>query len=337
MALLGNRSRVLWVPLIWILVASCAGSVKGGVRERIASIPAKNLKSYELKMQSHFTSRIQPAPEFVIRYLREVDGNETYSTYHPSKEEIDLIDAYLSQLPPLHKRVLQDWLIGIYLVNDFQGSGWADYVLDESDNLYAILIFNPVVLKEGISELLTRKENSCFIQDDPRLRVEIDCGKDFRGLMYILLHETSHIVDYLQGHTPYVEEEMRELGKALQQVTPFVSGVWAGYAEPTTMYDFPFRKEVTFYGLNQGPRIRITDAMQVYEGLAKAPFVSLYGSMNWAEDFAEFITFYHLTNKLGQPYEVKLLQGNEGKLAHSPIKAKRVLERSRLVQAVYAE
>jgi hypothetical protein len=288
-------------------------------------------------MQSHFTTRIEPAPDFVIRYLREVDGNRTYSAYHPSGKDIDLIDAYLSQLPMVHQRVLQDWLIGIYLVNDFQGSGWADYVLDGGDNLYSILIFNPVVLREGLSELLTRKENSCFIQDDPCFRVLIDCGRDFKGLMYILLHETSHIVDYLQGFTPCVEEDMRGVRKAPRQITSFVEGIWAGYAEPAKAYDFLSREKITFYGLNRGPKINITQALRMYGRLAKTPYASLYGSMNWAEDFSELVTFFHLTQKLGQRYEVRVLNGDELLLSYSPMTAPGVMARFHLLEAIYSE
>ena len=40
------------------------------------------------------------------------------------------------------------------------------------------------------------------------------------------------------------------------------------------------------------------DARPLYDALVNSPFASLYGSQNWAEDTADLVTFYHLTQVL---------------------------------------
>lgn len=45
--------------------------------------------------------------------------------------------------------------------------------------------------------------------------------------------------------------------------------------------------------------------------LSSSPFSSLYGATNWADDFAETLTYYWLNKKLGLDYEVTYLQNGQ--------------------------
>ena len=55
---------------------------------------------------------------------------------------------------------------------------------------------------------------------------------------------------------------------------------------------------------SQGGKIPLADAPRVYDALQKTPFVSLYGSLNWTDDLAEYVAAYHLTEVLKQPYRI---------------------------------
>jgi hypothetical protein len=59
----------------------------------------------------------------------------------------------------------------------------------------------------------------------------------YAGLIYILLHETTHIVDYVEHYTPYGEDNIRELGLSLPE-TIFSKAVWKHYSEPALAFDF---------------------------------------------------------------------------------------------------
>lgn len=327
---------LLKIAIVFLLVLSSMSCARvKTLRENIASVTAKNLKNYSFDPRSPVLSRIQKVPDYVLRYLKEMDNDSTYSAYAPTEEENVLIADYIGKLPPLHKKVMQERLVGIYFVQNFQGSGMADYLLDEKDDVYTILILNPDVLKNDISGRLTYRENSCFIKNSPDFRIEVDSGEAFKGLMYILLHETTHIVDYIKNYTPYVEEELRELKQIKTRSTDFVKGIWTGYSKAVEQYDYMLRDKVTFYGWNKGPKINISDALGLYRQMSDRPFASLYGSQSWAEDFAEFVTFYHLTQKLKQPYEIRYYKGQELIFRYAPMSAPKVMERSATIQGIY--
>lgn len=326
-----NIFRLLIVLFVSFNLASCVHDKN--IREPVS--PAKVFKNYAFDPESPLMSRLRAIPGFVLVHLKDMDKDSTYSSYSPSEKETALLAEYMDKLPVLHKKVLQDRLIGIYFVQNFQGSGMAEYVLNEKDDVYTILILNPMVLKNDISTQLTYRENTCFAQDDTDLRIEVHSGSDYKGLMYVLLHEATHIVDYVLNYTPYVEDELAKIKRIKTRSTDFVKGIWTDYSKATGQYDYPLRDKVTFYGLNKGPRINISDALALYRQLSDTPFASVYASQNWAEDFADFVTFYHLTQKLKQPYEIRYYKGRELLFRYEPMKAPKVMERFSLMKGLY--
>jgi len=69
--------------------------------------------------------------------------------------------------------------------------------------------------------------------------------------------------------------------------------------------------------------------------LLKTPFVSLYGSMSWAEDFADFTALYWLTEKLKQPYEIKYFEDGEMKMMFRPMAGREKEERKKLMERYF--
>ena len=229
---------------------------------------------------------------------------------------------------------MEERLVGIYFINNFLGSGFTDYIISEDNKIYTLLILNPSVFRSDLSSWLTYRENTCFISS-PEHRIEVDCGKEYRGLMYILLHETTHVVDYIQLHTPFVEPDMVKIGNFRTDKTAFTDGFWEDYSSPAEDHNYSYRGNLTFYGMGGGPKINISDAAEVYKQLSESPFISLYGSMSWAEDFAELVTFYHLTEKLKQPYTIKFFKGKETPYNLEPAKSPNVLKRIKNLQNLY--
>jgi hypothetical protein len=320
---------LLLAAISLFLVAGCATTQTAeGLRQAIARTPAKNFSSYHFDSTLPLVERVTDAPDAVLKYLLEADQNETYTTYAPSAREMAWIKDDLDNLPSAYKSKLSARLLGIYFINNLLGSGIADYVLDENDRVYAILILNPEVLRHGISDWLSYREASAYTDDaagDKGFSVRIDCGSTYTGFTYVLMHETSHILDYLEHYTPYVENDMKVLGIKVEQ-TPFTSPLWKDYNHPTAKNDFPLREGLHFYGT--GPRTHIAHAIELYEGLGKTPFASLYGSRNWAEDFAEYLTWYYLTNVLKQPYEIQVFKDARLEFRYDPMSTPKVLQRA---------
>ena len=335
-----HTARLIVVAVTATIVTSCTSPPRPSFTlSDFRDIPAKRLESYAFDPEKEIADRIAPMPEFLLNFLREVDGVAEYSDYDPTPGQRRMIREYLSLLPPLHRRVLGERLIALHFVESFLGSGMADFVVDENNELYVILYFNPDTLTETMSERLTYRESTCFnAAEDSSVSVAIDCGDSYSGFMYILLHETTHAVDYIAHATPYVEPILRDIGLAGQvEATAFTSEVWADYARPEEKHDFPSRDEVTFYGLSGGPKLPIARAIAVYDELAETPFVSLYASMNWAEDLAEYLTWFHFANVLDQPYEIRVSRNGLPVKTYRPMEFPHVAEREETIAAFYVE
>ena len=328
------KQRLLWLLLFTaVCVMSCAIS-KPAFTAIAKQRPEKNLRSYEFDPKSPLLLRVRTAPDFLMTYLKKIDKMDAYTPYIPTSAEMAMLEEYLAKLPSLHKRVLRERLVGIYFVNNFWGSGMADYVLDEIDQLYTIMILNPETMKHDMTAWMTYRENTIYKKYDQSIRVEVDCGTKYTGLMYALLHETSHIVDYVMNFTPYPDRDMQLLGKT-RSGTEFVKDVWDGFDRPEARYDVPKRKEITLYGFKNGPHLSLKGAVPLYEGLSQTPFASLCGWMAWPEDFAEYVTWSHFTENLDQPYTITVYEQDNPVFTYAPMSSEMVMRRGHAIRDIF--
>ncbi len=297
----------------------------------------KQFENYEFDPDSTFVARVKEPPDFVMNYIRDMDEMK-YSSYNPSKEELNIIEEAFKYLPPVHKKILKERVLGVYFIDSFLGSGMADWVADHEKNVYCTLFFNPIIFKMNISEWLTYKEKTCFIKDSEAIDIVINGGTASSAFLGILLHESTHIVDYVKNITPFVEHATRAIsvvkGQRIHNKS-FVEKIWKDIKLPVEDFDYSQRNEISFYGLSKGPKINISSAEDVYRQFSLTPFVSLYGSMSWSEDLAEFLTFYHLTQKLKQPYMISVLKNKRIVYSYEPMKSRKVRKRFSLMEDFY--
>lgn len=323
----------LFVILLAVTVVAAAFSCRSTttVRERVKAIPYKRFENYSFDPSLPLIDRVEKVPDIVLSYYRKMDEAPSYAAYAPSREEMREIERCLAALPGVHRRVLEEKLLGIYFIDNFLGSGMADYVLDEDDDMYLILIFNPLTLKAGLSEYVSYKENTCFVQDDPAIEIEIELGDSYSGFMYILMHETTHCIDYIERFTPFVEPHLAELQGRGGHDTSFSGTVWEAYDKVRENVPFAYKDRVTFYGFCGGPKLKLSEAVEVYRGLARTPFVSLYSSFNWAEDFAEYVTYYYFVHGLGLKYRITVRKNGTVLYRYEPLKKEEIRDRSGLI------
>ena len=300
--------RFFPVVAVLLLLIIPAFFLPGAFSEDILSSPVKHLESYNFSKELPLIERVGKVPDFVLKAWMEWDGRSNYSPYTVTADEREIIREYLSLVPPLTHDVMKERMIGIYFIENFLGSGLTDWVVDSDNNIHTYMIFNKKTLKMNLSELITWKEKTCFKNDDPSMSVDVDINSPMNGFLYILLHESTHIVDYVENITPYTEPDMKRFMKKVPDSTLFTDGIWSGYSETVT--PCPFRGKVTFYGMKKGPRAGITEAAGMYDSMFRSPFISLYGTLNWAEDLAEYLAFYHLTEKMGFSYRIRVSRGN---------------------------
>lgn len=279
--------------------------------------PQNRLGSYAFDPASPLESRVAAPPPLVLDFMRAFDERPDYQGYEPTAADRAMVVEYLRLLPPAYEKVFRARCVGIYFVPGMQGNGLADWIAGPDGKIYFHLILNPAPLRKSLSETLSERERSCYT---PRAgwSVRVDAGEKYRGLLYSLAHEGTHGLDYAAGVTPYTDGTMPAYYRPRRPASgDLFLRRWLGYASPRPEFSFPGRDKVTFYGFNGGPRLDISDAPQVYEGMLKGGFISLYASRSWAEELADLATFGVL-DKLGQAYEITVASPG-GKSGFKPL------------------
>lgn len=320
--------------IILALLLSCSKApMQEELKKKVEQEPIHQLRNYQYDSNSSLLSRVRNTPAFVLDHFKKLDSRDDYSTSVPTKKERETIRKYLLLLPKLTTRVLQKRLIGIYFINNLMGSGLTEWVINSDNKIYTFMVFNPATLKNDLSWWLTYRENTSFKKTNDRITITVQTGKKYNGFLYVLLHEATHAVDYSNKITPYVEEYFK--GKQNIHQNVFTRAIWKTYRTPITLYNYPYREKLSFYGFGKGPQIKIEDAPTVYRQLSGTPFVSLYGSSSWAEDLADYLFFYHLVRKLHQPYKIVVRDGNSVLYSVEPMRSERVRSRERAIGIFY--
>lgn len=307
------------------LLLSC--QTTQSLREIVESIPAKNLENYAFSPDVEIVRRLNISSDIVMSYLKEYDNPAgDYSFYTPTGEEVTLLNEYIELLPERYQNVLKERLIGIYFVENFIGSGMTDFVLSESDEVFVTLFINPIVFKKDVSELLTYKENTIYRSDGDGPEVTLEVTGDYSGLLYILTHECTHIVDYVDRITPYVEPGINTLLGDNPNAASFTEPYWSDYHEPKDPPEY--RDKLWFYSTDEDRKIPAAEMADVYAELKTTPFVSLYSYLSWAEDLAEYCTLYHFTQNLGLTYTISVVERGTTVFEYKPFSDPIIVKRA---------
>ncbi len=300
-----------------------------------ASLPAfRRLETYPFASDRPPESRVALPPGATLRYLEELDERK-YRAYLPGPSERAVIREGLQRLPPLHRDVLKRRVLAFYFIEDFASNGLADWVLGPDGALYCFLAFHPRSLRMSAREIIEQREMTNFIPDDSGLRIEIEAGGAESAWTYLALHELTHAIDYTMRVTPYTEPASRELQQRIAPTANLAAGYWQDYNRPREEYDFPLRAQLSFYGFGGGPKMPLARATELYQQLARTPFVSTYGAKIWAEDAAELVSMYHLTERLGYPYKIRVSAPGAAVYEYEPMKNPLVRARFDALQVFY--
>ena len=333
-----RKQRIVSNPFL-----ASAKRVNRAYLSRILKTPYKKLSTYGFISGSKLVDRVKKTPPIVLRKVGGWDG-EVYTNYQLTAKERQLFKRSFAQLPLWMRRVLKKRLVGFYFISEnFKGSGMTDWIPGPDGKFYAYILINKKLLNMNMSEWLSWKERTAYKKrfwwKKIKTEIKINGGRSYSPLLAILLHEGAHVYDYVKGATPFVGPFLgvlrwkKGLGKKL---TPFIRGYWANFKQPVVSA-FKFHGRVCFYGLGKGPQMYFTHAYLVYNQLVHSPYISLYGSMSWAEDFAEMVCFYHLTQKLKQPYTISIWQNGKLQKTYAPIKNLRVRNRFPVIEKLYKD
>jgi hypothetical protein len=177
-----------------------------------------------------------------------------------------------------------------------------------------------------VSEFLTKKERTCFDFSGSTRTVAIEAGT-LEAIVYVLLHEATHMVDGALGLTP-VEGRTPAVDADL-----LTTGVWTDRLTVASAYANPLLDGLVYR--RGGRPIAVSDAHRVYGALQRTPFVSLYASSNWHDDVAELVAWHHLTSRMGQPYRIVVRERDQEVLVYEPMASPVVQGRLRLLAPMY--
>jgi hypothetical protein len=289
------------------------------------------VRRHGLDPSSRLESRVRETPRTVLRMFEE--GGGTAPTAHAlTAAERRKVSAAFAALPPLHRRILGERLRSVSFLDGMPNTALTSPVNpDEPYRLYHITI-RAAILREDVSDWLTWKERTCFNAAGSPLSVSVDAGK-LDAIVYVLLHEATHVVDGCLRITPALPAGDRPAGTA--PASAFTEGVWSGRTTPSPQYRDPLLESVRFRA--GGKSLAIDKAELVYAALRRTPFVSLYGSSNWYDDLAEYVTLYHLTEVLGQPYRIVIRKEGKKVLAYEPLKSELVRGRVGQMKRFYED
>lgn len=277
------------------------------------------------KLSEPVLSRVQAMPADLMSAIKSNDSSigisssSEYTTRSASDPELELMEAYLVLLPAAHQRVMSKKLLAIYLVNDFAGAGYTDWVLDQSGNTYYYLILNTALFSQSLDDWLTYKDNSVF-DGLSNSKIQVTTGTGYKALLYALLHEGAHLVDYDIGVTPYVDDIHRQHTGRVNESSAFTRGVWVSQGDPFPIYDFEQRQQLNVYGIfPKRGKISASQTVTMFQQLKQTPFGSFYSGSSWNEHLADFLTYHHIEEKLGGKVKLDLLDGGEVIQSYSPM------------------
>ena len=274
--LLATVSYFVGTPL------AASGVIVSPVKWSPGMLQAQQQSGPQLKVDETTTTLIErvgePAQDDIETFKKA--GMQDVTPHILTAEERMAVEAALASLPALNKRILKQHLHKLAFVDGIPGEGTGLTSPSAKKGLSNITL-RASVINESLTTFLTNKERRVYKPDGSGLTISVT-GTGTNALSYVLLHESTHVVDVSCGVTTNPRSK-------------FVQGIWTGHSTlaPSIAAITP---KTYFRGADQLP---IAKASDVYDALAQTPFVSLYATASRQEDLAELVAWYEIYTQDG--------------------------------------
>ncbi|MEZ0484617.1 hypothetical protein [Fibrella aquatica] len=269
---------------------------------------------------------IRVAPQSIFNRFREAGMKPVNHVLTPAQKA--KVSHAFALLPPVHQQILKEHLYSISFMDGMPNTALTSPIDSSGLPKRFTITFRAGLLDETISEWATAKENTCFSQvDKAQYTVRVE-GGNMDAIIYVLMHEATHIVDAVKEITPHPAE-----ANSVVDPTRFTKDIWHLMNVPADTYLDSLLEQTRF---RSGKTVPINLAPDVYENLSKTPFPSLYAMAAWFEDLAELATIYHLTTRLNQPFHVVVMKDNTEVARFEPMKNLLIKQRLDQLAIFYA-
>ena len=312
--IIANVTCAIFLFCSWLIPVITAEGSNGQRDEALAK--------YGFDPSIALESRIGETPAAVLKVLKDAGAKPTAHVL--TAVERQKVSRAFAALPPLSHRILRERLRSFSFLDGMPNTALTSTVNPGEPYKLFDLTIRAGILNEDVSEFLTHKERTCFETANSSLNVSIQ-GGTLDAIVYVLLHEATHVVD---GSLQITTE--RGVGDRLDEssVTSFTKDVWTGRTTLAPQYRNTLLESIIFRA--DGKVLSVDQAEALYKALSRTPFVSLYGSNNWHDDLAEVVAWYQLTEKLKQPYRIEIRKKGQVIFVYEPMRSR--LVRSRLDQ-----
>lgn len=208
-------------------------------------------------------------------------GMEDVQPHTLTSSERAKVEAAIESLPTLNRDTLNKHLHRLAFVDGIPGEGTGLTSHDPQQEQYDMTL-RASIIDESLSSFLTIKEQRVFLDKGSQIKVVVT-GTGADALTYVLLHESSHVLDGACGI-------VRDFPNA------FDKGIWTASNVMTRELQHALATKTHFRG---SPPLALERAPEVYNSLSKTPFVSLYATSSESEDFAELVAWRELEKRYG--------------------------------------
>lgn len=283
-------------------------------------------KLYSLDPKSAVESLVRNISLHVLKMMEHTEMNPKAHVLTISEQK--LLKKAFTMLPPLHMSVLKNHLRNISFLDNMPIAAVTSPVNEKDDFRLFDIIFNASILKQTASEWLTEKERKCFKKDSSGISVSIEAGS-MNALVYVLLHEATHIVD---GAKRILPQQWKDNNR--NSIIPGIAATtWSNSLTLLPAFEHHILKTNRY---RHGGKVFSWDqALSVYSALKRTPLVSIYSTSSWHEDLAEYLTVYHFTNKLGQPFKIILNENRKVIFSYEPMESELVGSRQVYMNMFY--
>ena len=155
-------------------------------------------------------------------------------------------------------------------------------------------------------------------------------------MLYALMHEGAHLMDYEFGITPVVEDLFSWVTGRKRGPSSFTAKVWRSQAAPLPIYEYDGRKRLNVYAIYpERGRIARSQVPRLFKELRLTPFVSFYASTNWNEHLADYVMYWHIERHLLGRLSLQLWQGERLVDEYHPLLATLQPDDKHALQIVY--
>ena len=257
------------------------------------------------------TERVQILPQHIADSLRGgVFGADFAKNIAPAKNAdymLDDLEAAMDGIPAPVKRLVEDHLIGVFLVEGMNlnnGSHAAGLAI-ETINFFRQYSGTVILIDRNATDARADQalaglsfiplDKYGYFSLEPRLARS--GGNDrVTTLRTVLLHELGHVVDTARNIVPN--------SFSYGEVTPDCGFACQSWNKPT-IHRHRGQLSEAMAALNRGDiRAYVLGLPKTLEALKRSNFPSLYATLMPAEDFADSFAMYVHTVMLGEPWEL---------------------------------